>query len=125
MLNNNIIISLGVVSLATLATKDLTTIAITKGTNWFINQLFQEKEKPEKIQIFKTELKKLLTSEVSENGYSRVTVDFSPSENLKEIRNKNKISYKIFPWFTMLEIKGQKAYGTVSVPRVQPLVAEL
>lgn len=111
--------------MATLATNDLTTIAIIKGTNWFVNQLFQEKEKPEKIQIFKSELKELLTTEVSKKGFARVTVDFSPSENLKEICNKNNISYKIFPWFTMLEIKGSKAYGTLSVPKVQPLVAEL
>ena len=111
--------------MATITTKDSTNIAIVKGTNWFVNQLFQEKEKPEKIQIFKTELKKLLTSEVSENGYSRVTVDFSPSENLKEICNNNDISFGIFPWFTMLEIKDEKAYGTIYAPGVQPLVSEL
>lgn len=111
--------------MATLATKDLTTNAIVKGTNWFVNQLFQEKEKPEKIQIFKSELKKMLAAEISKKGFARITVDYSPCENLKEICNKNDISYKIFPWFTMLEIKGQKAYGTLFVPKVQPLVAEL
>ncbi len=111
--------------MATITTKDSTNMAIVKGTNWFVNQLFQEKEKPEKIKIFKSELQNLLTTEVSKKGFARITVDFSPSENLKEICNKNNISYKIFPWFTMLEIKGQKAYGTLAVPKVQPLVAEL
>lgn len=111
--------------MATKAKKNSTTIAINKGTNWFMNQLFQKKEKPEKIEIFKSELQKMLTSEVSEKGFARITVDYSPSKNLTEICNNNDISFGIFPWFTMLEIKDEKAYGTISVPGVQPLISEL
>ena len=111
--------------MATIAKKISATEAINKGTNWFMNQLFQKKEKPEKIEIFKSELQKMLKAEVSEKGFARIIVDYSPSENLKEICNNNNISFGIFPWFTMLEIKGQKAYGTISVPGVQPLISEL
>lgn len=98
---------------------------VSRGMEWFTSQLLQKNESPEKVELFKKKLKEFLTSEVNQNGYVKISIDFSPSKNLKDICNENNISWKILPWFTMLEISKKKAFGTMSVPRVQPQLYEL
>ena len=108
-----------------MATKATTLDTVTRGINWFSSQLIEGKESPEKMEIFKQELKDFLVKEVNNNGYVKISIDFSLSENLKDICHKNNISWKIFPWFTMLEVSKNKAFGTMSVPKVQPQLYEL
>lgn len=88
-----------------MATKATTLDTVTRGINWFSSQLIEGKESPEKMEIFKQELKDFLVKEVNNNGYVKISIDFSPSENLKISKNK--------------------AFGTMSVPKVQPQLYEL